>query len=199
MTKNKLLILSASALFLSGCSLLPKSFSLNSSQSKGDQAKSALRLSNIIANGGTASCTITNIEDKQVTTMAVSGKKMKITGSSVDTQGQKGGSYLTDGTYVYIWEQGKKEGIKMKLPSEDEAKETADKAKDKADNSDYDPSAYSSQYEDDTKFNMDCKEGSIPQSEFEPPTDVTFTDFQSMMQESLKAIPSLPAMDDYNY
>lgn len=178
--KNLALLLSV-ALFLSGCTL----FSGQSTPITGTEAQKAEKLAAILASGGQADCTITNLEDKSTTRMVVSGKKMKIVGSDFG-EGKKG-TMINDSVYSYIWTEGEKTGIKTKLDPDVSPTPTV---ADRTDTSD--TVASPETYEDETKYQTDCQRTSVPDSEFTPPADVIFTDLSEMMR-SVPTIPQIPS------
>lgn len=180
---NSLFLLATSSLVLSACGVSGQGSEVK--QTKTEVAKEATKIGEILAKGGSASCQITSVEDKLSYNLAISGKKMRMTGMKV-MEG-KSGSMINDGEYIYIWEDGKTTGVKMKLPSEAEAQ----KAKEEASklSGDYEAAKIANQYDDSSKFSLDCKEGKIEDSQFVAPSAIKFLDTSAMMP---KVIPSVP-------
>ncbi len=183
MKKENILLLSGLSILLAACGP-SQNISVNpATQNKAEQVKQASKLSDIIANGGNAACNITNLTDpKENTTMVISGKKMKISGGTI--QDGKKGFIINDGTYTYIWSEDSKEGFKMKNPEEDKTKDQEENklipvvSKDELVND----------YEDESKFKVECQTNVVKDTDFVPPITVKFTDPTELM----RAIPSIP-------
>jgi len=101
---------------------------------------------------------------------------------------------INDQKYLYMWADGQKQGSKMAVPTEEETKAMADKAKD------YESTAPTLDSEDDYDsfkqegYTINCKSASFSDSIFTPPTTVEFIDPSAMM----KAIPSPDASGQYD-
>lgn len=181
--KTSAALVLVSSIILAGCSLLPAS-----TQTKDDQAKQAEKLAKIMEKGGQAVCEISQVDTEEKYTITVKGKKMKMAGITMDQKG-KVGYMINDTVYTYIWAEGTKEGFKTKISAEEV---TPAKNQPIIAQNDYQPEKVASEYEDETKYKVNCKEGNVPESEFVPPSDVKFID----PTDYLKNIPTLPA--DYN-
>jgi hypothetical protein len=171
MKKKDLLVVLPMSLILAACTIptpAPKQ--------PDSQAQAAQKISQIIEKGGSAFCRVSNLADNTVTEMTISGKKMKIAGSEM-SEGKKG-TMINDSVYIYSWEEGQKTGFKMKLPTEEEIKETAQAAPTVQPEVNIDEKA--SGYDDESKYKLDCAERRIADSEFAPPSDINFIDPSQM-------------------
>lgn len=146
----------------------------------GTEEQKEEKLAQIIASGGSAACTITNLTDNSVVELIVSGKKMKISGNDYG-QGKKG-TMINDTLYLYTWQEGETTGFKMKNPTEEEIKEGSEKAKQFE--QDYDTETTANMYDDQTKFKTDCSNRPVSASVFVPPTNVKFIDPSELNQMS---------------
>lgn len=178
MSKVVFPVIVGSALLLAACK--PTSAPIT-----GTAEQKAQKLGEIIASGGTAACTITNLTDKSTVDLTVSGKKMKIVGSEMG-QGKRG-SMINDTTYTYVWEEGSSSGFKFKNPTQDEVS----KGQETATQQQADTSKTASTYEDENKYKVDCKQGIVNESEFTPPTEVKFLDQAEMMKLSPQELQKL--------
>lgn len=185
-----------SAVILGGCSLFPAQ-----NQTANDQARQAEKLAKIMEKGGQAVCTVKKVGTEENYTITVKGKNMKVSGIAMSENNKKG-FMINDTLYTYIWEEGSKEGFKTKLPSDDEMKKNSEKYN--PGNDSYQPEAVAKEYEDESKYNVNCKEGGVSDSEFAPPSDVKFIDPAALIPtipassnqiptDYLKNIPSIPS------
>lgn len=90
---------------------------------------------------------------------------------------------INDAGYLYMWQDGTKQGTKMAIPTDEEIKSMSDKAKsyqnttpNLADESDYD--SYK-----DQGYTINCKPDNASTDFFTPPSDITFIDPSAMMKE----------------
>jgi hypothetical protein len=181
--KNSATFILVSSVILAGCSLLPAQ-----NQTINDQAKQAEKLAKIMEKGGQAICSIKKVGTEESYTITVKGKNMKVSGIDMGEKSKKG-FMITDTLYTYVWEDGSKEGFKTKLPSDEEMKKNSEKYN--PGNDSYQPAAVAKEYEDETKYNVNCKEGGVSDSEFVPPADVKFLDPAALMP-SIPSSPKLP-------
>jgi hypothetical protein len=103
---------------------------------------------------------------------------MKITGDDKKVM-TVNSNMVSDGTYMYTWGTDKKvPGMKIKI---DEAAPNTD-----------DKNNPASKVDLDKKMDLNCNPWTLDESKFKIPTDVTFTDISSMM-ENLKNIKGIPS------
>lgn len=173
---KKVSILLGSALLLAACR--------PTGPITGTEEQKAQKLGQIIASGGSAACTVTNLSDNSMVEFVVSGKKMKIVGSDLG-QGKRG-TMLNDSVYTYIWSEGEKSGFKSKNQTEEDTKGEKETSE-----NDFDTDEQVAVYDDETKFKMDCRSGGVSDSEFVPPSDVQFVDpseLRNMTPEQLQKL-----------
>lgn len=107
-------------------------------------------------------------------------KKIKVTG--ITTAGEmKSQNMITDGTYMYTWDVSTKKGMKISLEGKDLAAETRQQAAAPQLQSDEDKKKF-----EDEGYDVKCEVATIDDAEFVPPSDVTFSDLSSMMEQSKK-------------
>lgn len=181
---NKLIIILPVAVILSGCSLLP------SSKITGTNEQKAEKLGQIMSRGGQADCKVTNLADNTTQQMTISGKKMKITGANFGDG--KMGTLINDTEYSYMWDDASKTGIKTRLAVETPTPSVTGTRPEVT------PTSQTTEYEDETKYNVDCSTRVIQDSEFIPPADVKFTDLEQMMK-AIPSMPPIPSMPEGSY
>lgn len=185
---SKIVLVSLSSILLAGC--LPQIS--NSPQAQQESVKQAEKIADILTSGGEAVCTITDLTDSTKTlTMMISGKKIRFSGASMGSDGKTVGNFINDSAYTYIWEDGKKEGFKMKNPTEEEIQKMSEEAKKNTEQ--YQSDKYVNEYDDSSKYKLDCKQQAVDGAQFMPPSDVKFTDFGAMMQDAIQKMPKLPS------
>ncbi len=190
--KNKLgsvLIVLSFSLLLSACNKTastPSGAIENNAEVKEESFSKKSTLKTLLGMGKSLNCTyeFTDTENKLSTkgTTYISGKKfatdIEMT-SPADTKKTLINHMISDGEYIYTWEDQKNTGMKIKLetPSESEAKTVkTDVAGAKEDM--------------EKEYDMKCSPWGVDQSKFTLPTNIKFTDLSEMM----KNIPSIPVM-----
>lgn len=145
------------------------------------QQQAANELSDIsaaIATGQSARCTMTKTDGSETITYAVKGKKVRVTGLKSQEQGYRG-SMILDETMMYTWDETTNQGVKMTLPSDQELKDIAEQnGQDIPDLS----SEEERQRWESEGYQISCSIEEVDDSEFVPPSDVTFTDMSAMME-----------------
>ena len=170
-------------LLLGGCGIKDKV--TDKVENKIDKAEKSLR--ELIAGGQAQKCTITTSnEGKEVVSeMWIKGKKFKQTTKS--TSFSPDGTEMTvnlisDGGWIYSWNDKTETGMKIKIEeSEKEDAEVKNNLKG------------AGAIDLDQKVKYDCRVANIGDSEFVPPTNVKFVDWQAeaatlkeKMEEQLK-------------
>ncbi len=180
---KKLSIVGLFILILTGCQKATQNSQTQPTTQTIQEAGSIMERA--VAGSGAARCTVTNTTNGSVITYTVSGKKMKAEGISYD-KSMTSGAMMSDGSFTYIWDTVSKKGMKMTIPTE----EDVEKLKDQGQNvPDFSKEEVKKEYED-KGYTMDCKETRVSDSDFIPPTDVTFTDLSAMMEQSKKMMES---------
>lgn len=80
---------------------------------------------------------------------------------------------IQDGTYQYVWIDGKSEGTKIKL-SAMESLVDEEKAKQQA----------QQPVDQDKKFDFSCSDWNVDESVFTPPSNVTFSDLSAQLEQA---------------
>ena len=155
----------------------------NSPQTQQEAMQETEKLAMAIKNGEALRCVFSNDDGTQVE-YQVKGEKMKMAGMGVVEQ-EKNGYLIKDGEYLYFWQEGATQGMKNKLPSQEEIEETSKKME----NFSYDTPDFSSEesirsYEEGTGTTVHCNPQSIDDNEFVPPSDIEFIDLSAQMQET---------------
>ena len=102
---------------------------------------------------------------------------------------------VSDSTYLYSWSSASKQGIKMRIPTEEEAKEM------QADVEKYQATAPQFSSEDGYQayqsqgYTVDCQAFTPSDSDFTPPTDIEFVDPSSMFPSNVPQVDGTLDMD----
>ncbi len=190
-------IFAASTLALTACVAQPKQ---NQESSTTQEVNNQMKeMAQIIESGGSAYCKLTATDDSGELEYWIKGEKMKAVGVGVMGQNlgeeEMGKGYIiSDGEYFYSWAEGEAEGVKMRMPTKEEMEEAASEVEEFAENlPDFSDETQIEEYED-AGYSVDCKRQDVADSEFTPPSNVEFTDFEAMMQDSMDT--AMDAMKD---
>lgn len=177
------------AVFLAGCSKSTSTATpaepttdMMADGSMSDKMKS---WAEAVKGGAALKCTFTDAKNTQSTNYEVKGKKMHMV--SVSTGEKKTSTEMVnDGEYMYTWEQGKDQGMKIKVPTEAELQEMKEKSGGALKNTpDFTKQEDIEKLQNDGS-KIDCTPGVVSDSTFVPPTNVTFQDFSAVMDNALK-------------
>lgn len=187
--KNKLVpvVILLAILGVAGYYFMSKKDAGNTSQSPNQMMNEASEFAKAMESGKPTICTMSKSGDTME--YQIKNKKMRMKTTSVSTA-QDGktsttvGHMINDTVYLYIWDDDSKQGSKMAIPTEEQTKEMAEKAKE------YQADARVPQFETESDYQaikeegyqVDCKSTAIDDSIFTPPTDVKFIDPSSLMQ-----------------
>jgi hypothetical protein len=167
----------ASSFLFSACTLPFASKSSLPSESDTPEVQ-AQKMSQLIASGASAKCQITDNNNPEfVTEIIFSGEKMKMTGTQV-AQGSTG-SFINDGEYTYVWQEGQTTGYKTKNVDPEDV-DNMEEASPDYESGDVEQAPDFSQYENNPTYKIDCQEINISADEFTPPADVQFIDPSEM-------------------
>lgn len=145
--------------------------------------------------GKPAICTMKKGDEVMEYTIKGKSMRMKSTSTVKDDQGNPvvtTGNMINDTKYLYMWDDKTKQGSKMAIPSEEETKAMAEKAKEYQQNTPSAPKLESQADYDNLKndgYTIDCKSGNVDDSVFVAPSDVKFIDPTEMMK-------NIPAMGE---
>lgn len=142
-----------------------------------------------VQTGGSIRCTMTKSSDQTVMNYAMKGKKIHVSGMKYEGKDVQS-SMISDGEYMYIWQDDQTTGIKTKVPNEQETQELAKNMKKPDSVPDLSDINGRRQFEEQG-YSINCNETSISDSEFVPPTTITFTDTSTLMQNALDAIKNI--------
>lgn len=142
-----------------------------------------------IQSGQPTYCTIANadgtieywIKGKMFRMMALT----KVTDEETNEVSEHMGYAVSDNQYIYSWSNQSQQGVKIRIPTEEEMKEMSEDAKQYEDNkpkleSEEDFAALQSQ-----GYTVSCKPENIPDEDFTPPSDVKFIDPSEMMKTTM--------------
>lgn len=181
MKKFHAVVLVSSVFLLGGC--LHKSetasVTIGDGQTSAEAQSEWQKIGEAIQAGKSVRCEMNNTETEQTGQYYMKGKKMR-----VDSQDPKSpeasGSFLTDTEFVYTWNDTKKEGVKFAVVQPTEQEQEVPEGSEVPDFSQ--ESAWND-YED-LGYTVTCTTESFDESLLTPPTDVTFTDMSSFMQDA---------------
>lgn len=184
-------LIAATSFLLAGCTKP----GTPATQSVSKTVSEAAEFADAIKSGKPTVCTMT--KDGNTMEYLVSGKKMRVntTTSRTDDKGvvtTTVGHMINDTAYLYTWDDKTKQGSKMAIPTEEEAKAMADKAKQYAPSTapKLDSEADYQGYKDQG-YTIDCKAGSVDDASFTPPSDVKFIDPTQMMKQVTGGAPTI--------
>lgn len=189
MTKQTIIslaLITGSALLLGGCSINNVIKTPQSSQAPQSTVNDATKLADAIKSGTPTYCVMTKDSDKME--YWVKGKMFKMDSVKTTTDNPDNKPIVTsshvisDATYMYSWGEGAKQGVKIKIPTEDEMKQMTVDAKKYQDST---PKFGDENGYNDLKsqgYTIDCKSTDIADSAFIPPADITFGDPTDMIK-----------------
>lgn len=150
--------------------------------------------------GKPAICTMTKGDDVMEYTIKGKSMRMKSISTVKDDEGNSivtTGNMINDTKYLYVWDDKTKQGSKTAIPTEEETKAMAEKAKEYQSNIPTTPTLESQADYDNLKdegYTIDCKSDNVEDSVFTVPTDVKFIDPTEMM----KNIPAMGEEGQYD-
>lgn len=148
----------------------------------------AMEMGQAIESGDAVVCTMTSANGAVMTYQFKAGK-MRADGMQMGST-DRAGSMINDMMYIYTWESGATEGMKIAIPKETPGPQPTEAAVSPAPEiPDFSDENTIDNYEQQG-FTVDCKPGEIDDSVFVPPAEVTFTDPTALMQGVLNKIPT---------
>lgn len=175
--KKTLLLLLAIPLLLTACG--PKqNQQINQSNEQNQTQSSAEKFSlkNALSLGQSIKCSYTDDKGTTVTTL-VKGNKYKVNGMSMGEDNSNGGM-ISDGQYMYAWDETTKQGTKFDLTAMQELSQEP-QSTEKADSFDF------QKWADETegKYQVSCEPAVVTDAQFTPPSDVNFQDMTQFVQQ----------------
>lgn len=147
-----------------------------------DTVQEAKKMAAALAGGNSVHCTMEKPGSTEKIETWLKEKKIRMHSSGI--QGQAAAStVLNDGTALYIWEDGKTEGVKFTISADTQA-QAQQFTQDIPDLSD---ESIRKSYEDQG-YTLICTEEPVAETEFVPPTSVTFVDTSAQIDGAMKAI-----------
>lgn len=147
--------------------------------------ESAETLNQAMMTGGSVRCQITHTDRGESISFVMKDQKMRV--SNIVSEGQNQNSnMINDGTYMYIWNEGETTGFKSQIPSEEDIAEVTEDAQTNQQIPNFTDTEVQEEYQDDG-YTVNCTETEVADSEFVPPTNVTFQDFSTMMDNAIEA------------
>jgi len=194
MNKNIIFLLILLPLILTACGT--KNESKTATQSEKPAAKFSLK--NALTAGQSVKC-VYEVDGQSVTTIA-KGEKFKIDGIGMMGEAKAGGM-VSDGTYMYTWDNDTKKGTKYDIKAMQDLASESPNPQATSQSDQFDFGSWADTQEN--KYKIDCQEALLTDAEFNPPDDVVFQDItQSMINMSelgkkMQANPSsVPSAED---
>ena len=179
-----LILLGGGAFYLLGKSA---SNPLKSAQNQMTQMTTQKKsLSDFFSMTGSLKCTFSDKTDNSSGTVYAAVGKMRGDFQSADNGKTTQTHMVNDGSFVYMWTDGQKSGYKMSLAS---IKNEATKTTNTTSGSTTDQSPAQQGVNMQKQSDYSCGPWAADKSLFTVPTDVTFTDYTSMMQGATGASP----------
>lgn len=178
---NKLILVLPLGILLSGCSLIPqKSSQVETPPLEQQVVKEYQKVADAMASGKSVECVMTNSQEGTSFTYQVKGNMIRSFGQ-LSPDSTSSGNMISDGTFLYMWSDGSAQGTKMKIPSETEVAEMAEKPDDVLP----DLSNEVKQQElEDMGYTIKCDEKNLTEDAFIPPATVQFQDLSQMMESA---------------
>jgi hypothetical protein len=170
------------SLLLTGCKPKSTSSAQLQDEKKPSVSQETLKTWMDAANLGSGlECSVEDVESKSAATYAVKGKKIRVKGFTLadDNSQTNVGEMIIDGSTIYSWDEQTKQGIKSSLRSDEDLESLA-------------PNTPNFTNEDSVKafnekgYKLDCTPTAVDDSQFTPPADVQFQDFEAMIEESMQ-------------
>ncbi len=191
-------VIGISGLVLSGCSFPGQSANQNGTATQQQNQQEAQQMAAAIQNGQPAYCLMTKPGTNEKIEYWVKNKKMRMMGTGIsnsDDSAEMMGNMISDGEYIYVWGEGQSTGVKMKIPTEEEQRQSQERYQEYMDKIPSEEGNYEQHLESeyqDQGYTVNCQSETIGDDQFMPPTSITFTDMAVMM----KAMPSAPVMNE---
>lgn len=133
--------------------------------------------------GESIACTMTDAQGMSTRYLA-KGAKSRVEGFQTD-ESTKNGTMINDGEYMYVWNDGETQGTKFSLATAQEAQSQAQEYINEMPN--LSTQEARDEYESEG-YTVDCQQEAVADSEFAPPSGVTFTDLSAMMQGAMETL-----------
>ncbi|HEX7017847.1 MAG TPA: hypothetical protein VF209_02990 [Patescibacteria group bacterium] len=187
--KNTLLVTSliVSSFALSAC--IPGLSKSPEEQAARQQESEAKEMMAAMESGQSLKCSVTNSQTGDTGEYYIKGEKMRMSNTAtIDGQTQTS-HMINDGEFVYTWTDEPAQGVKMKMPTEEEMKaQEAEYEEYLGDTPDFSDEESIKEYED-SGYTIDCDPTDVLDSQFVPPSHIQFQDMSAMMEAAAKMAP----------
>lgn len=175
---HKTVLLVGSALLLGACTSRQPSPESLAPQTQQQAMNEFQEVSAAIQAGQSVRCEMIKTDGTETMTYLMKGKKMKMNTVVTAENGLQPGTMISDGEYFYIWNVDTNEGVKSKLPSEEDVKAVAEQQGREL--PDFSKEEEKQKYED-LGYRVDCQVAEVADAEFVPPANVQFRDMSQLM------------------
>ncbi len=183
---KQIVLISAASLALTAC--LPNKSTTSEGSDAPTDTDQYQAMAQALQTGGSAHCTITKEDGTGTIEYYAKGEKVRVSGITDETSGDNQySSMLSDGDYVYTWNETKKEGVKFPQPDPDAVAQAQDQAPNIPNFSD---ETARDEYVQDG-YDVDCQVTGVDDGLFTPPADVAFTDMTKMMEGAQQMMQGL--------
>lgn len=132
-------------------------------------------INGLLAQDKNLNCTFDFTDDsgyKSSGNLYFASKRVRGDFNSTDSKGETRYSHMiNDGKYQYFWEEGDDSGFKMNIDNIDSSEAQKDASKKET-------------VDQNKEYNFDCSDWSVDESQFQPPSNVKFTDFSAQLQQA---------------
>ncbi len=176
------------ALLLAGCSLpgttatpSPTPDTVQESATSPTESLSQ-KITNAYQNNGSIQCNSTSADGNNTYEYFLNGKRFRVNGITAVNNQITAYHALSDGIFMYSWSENDGQGMKFKLPSEEELKQQQEAAQKYMESMpDFRDPASLEKYQQDG-YKIECDNWRVDESIFTPPSNVEFQDTSAMMQ-----------------
>ncbi len=183
---KQIVLISTASLALSAC--LPNKPATSEGSNAPTDTDQYKAMAQALQTGGSAHCTITKEDETATIEYYAKGEKVRVSGITDETgNDNQYSAMLSDGEYVYTWNETKKEGVKFPKPDPEEIAQAQDQIPNIPNFSD---ETAREEYVQDG-YDVDCQVTGVDDELFTPPADVTFTDMTKMMEGAQQMMQGL--------
>ena len=195
-----LCLILVSALLLSACGVKPNNDSATTTPSEMGQDSASFSLRDLIAKNIPQKCLWSTTDSngtKTTGTMIINGQKFKQEVVITEPDTTLTMHIISDGTWIYSWQENPSAenpmpAMKMKIEAtQADTEELKESVKETQDNQ----SSFGSVVDYDNKTEYDCSPTVVTANDFQPPTDIEFTDYSQFLEDIQSKMPSINPED----
>lgn len=176
-------LLGSAAILFSACNPLAL-FQKKTESIPPNTEKEVQKMAEAIKTRKSLHCTMTD-KDGAIVEYYVKDNKTKVSGQNISAN-KTMGYMINNGEWVYIWEEGATEGMKNKVPTQEEMEQaTQNLEKISYDVPDFEDQESINAYEDDG-YTVNCEAANLSDADFTPPADINFVDFAGQIKGAFK-------------